>query len=287
MDIVTCTENKLVMPTEVKETNRKYSIIVVTYNNTEGLSRTLQSIRLLDYGERETIVIDGASKDNTRDVLSANKDIITVAVSEKDSGIYNAMNKGIKHITGDYVVFMNAGDCFAHRGVLSLVNSYEGDIILGGETYGGQVRMVKNQMSLYDILSIGINHQAVYYRKEILQKYGFDESYKLIADLKSVVEPLAKDKITISCIPEILAICEGGGVSKQRWRETLIENRRIIDEVVDPFYKSDYQKFARINNNMIDDFIVLSYFRRIFPLLRFLAKMARFLNAKFKHIQNE
>jgi hypothetical protein len=139
-------------------------------------------------------------------------------------------------------------------------------------------------MSLYDILSIGINHQAVYYRKEVLEKYGFDESYKLIADLKSVVEPLAKDKVTITGIPEILAICEGGGVSKQRWRDTLIENRRIIDEVVEPFYKNDYLKFARINNEMLDDFIVLSHFHSMFPLLRFLSKIAKYLNSNFKHI---
>ena len=266
---------------------RKYSIIVVTYNNAEGLTRTLESIRLLDYNEKETIVIDGASKDNTQEILSANEDIITVAVSEKDSGIYNAMNKGIKYITGDYIVFMNAGDCFAHRTVLSLVNNYEGDILMGGETYGGEVRMMKEQLSLYDVLSIGLNHQAVYYRKEILQKYGFDESYKLIADLKSVVEPLAKDKVTITGIPEILAICEGGGVSKQRWRETLVENRRIIDEVIDPFYKNDYQRFARINNEMLDDFIVLSHFQKFFPLLKLLTKMAEFFNDKFKHIPIE
>ena len=267
--------------------NRKYSIIVVTYNNATGLSETLQSIRALDYTDREVIVIDGASKDNTQEILSAYKDIITVAISEPDTGIYNAMNKGIKYVTGDYVVFMNAGDCFAHRTVLSLVNNYEGDILMGGETYGGEVRMMKEQLSLYDVLSIGLNHQAVYYRKEVLQKYGFDESYKLIADLKSVVEPLAKDKVSITCIPEILAICEGGGVSKQRWRETLIENRRIIDEVVDPFYKGDYQKFARINNEMLDDFIVLSYFQKLFPIIRTLAKVARFLNDKFKHIPME
>jgi hypothetical protein len=142
-------------------------------------------------------------------------------------------------------------------------------------------------MTLYDILSIGLNHQAVYYRKEILQKYGFDESYKLIADLKSVVEPLAKEKISISCITEILAICEGGGVSKQRWRDTLIENRRIINEVIDPFYKDDYIRFARINNNMLSDFVVLSHFQSIFPLLRCLAKIVRFLNNRFKHIPIE
>lgn len=266
------------------DNNRKYSIIVVTFNNADGLERTLDSIRLLNYGQKEVIVIDGGSKDGSLDIMGRNEDIITVAVSEKDKGIYNAMNKGIKYVTGDYVVFMNAGDIFAHKDVLSLVNDFDGDIILGGETYGGQIRMVKSSMTLYDILSIGLNHQAVYYRKEILQKYGFDESYKLIADLKSVVEPLAKEKISISCITEILAICEGGGISKQRWRDTLIENRRIINEVIDPFYKDDYIRFARINNSMLSDFVVLSHFQSIFPLLRCLAKIVRFLNNRFKHI---
>ena len=88
---------------------RKYTIIVVTRDNADGLNKTLQSIRKLDYEQKETIVIDGASKDNTKDVLAAHKDIVTQFVSEKDTGIYNAMNKGIKFITGDYVVFMNAG----------------------------------------------------------------------------------------------------------------------------------------------------------------------------------
>ena len=271
--------------TEIMESGkRKYTIIVVTLNNAEGLSRTLQSIRSLSYDEKETIVVDGASKDNTSVVLASYKDIITLAVSEEDTGIYNAMNKGIKHVNGDYVVFMNAGDIFAHNNVLAIVNRFDGDILLGGEEYGGQKRMPKKKMSLYDILSIGINHQAVYYRREILQKYGFDESYKIIADLKSVVEPLSKDKVGVTCIPEVLAICEGGGVSQQRWREVLTERKRIIEEVVEPFYKDDYQVFSRINNNMLDDFIVLSHFQSIAPFIRALARVVRFLNAKFKHI---
>ena len=263
---------------------RNYSIIVVTYNNANGLRRTLQSIRHQCYAQREVIVIDGGSKDDSLSVIAENQDIITTSVSEKDNGIYNAMNKGVKLVTGDYVVFMNAGDEFADKDVLSVVNAYDGDILLGGETYGGQVRMVKGKMSLYDILSVGINHQAVYYRREVLQKYGFDETYKIIADLKSVVEPLAKDKCTVTCVQKVLATCEGGGLSKQRWRDALTEKRRIIDEVVDPFYKDDYLKFSGINNNMLDDFIVLSHFNKTFPLLRLMAKVARFLNDKFKHI---
>ena len=263
---------------------RNYSIIVVTYNNANGLRRTLQSIRQLDYTHKEVVVIDGGSKDDSLSVIAENQEIITTSVSEKDNGIYNAMNKGVKLVTGDYVVFMNAGDEFADKDVLSVVNVYDGDILLGGETYGGQVRMVKDRMSLYDILSVGINHQAVYYRREVLQKYGFDETYKIIADLKSVVEPVAKDKCTVTCIQKVLATCEGGGLSKQRWRDALTETRRIIDEVVDPFYKDDYLKFSGINNSMLDDFIVLSHFNTLFPLLRLMAKVARFLNDKFKHI---
>lgn len=263
---------------------RTYSIIVVTRNNAEGLGRTLQSIRQLNYGQKETIVIDGASNDNTMDVLAANKDLVTRFVSEKDTGIYNAMNKGIGYVTSDYVVFMNAGDCFADSNVLSMVNGYDGDILLGGESYGGKVRMVKPQMSLYDILSMGINHQAVYYRREVLQRYGFDESYRLIADLKSVVEPMVKDKITVTCVPEILAACEGGGLSQQRWKDIRKENRRIIEEVVEPFYKIDYLRFSRINPEMLDDFAVLSAFHSVYPLVRMISKVLRFLNSKFKHI---
>ena len=263
---------------------RKYTIIVVTRDNADGLNKTLQSIRELDYEQKETIVIDGASKDNTKEVLAAHKDIVTQFVSEKDTGIYNAMNQGIGYVTGDYVVFMNAGDIFAGSNVLSVVDGYDGDILLGGESYGGQVRMVKPQMSLYDILSTGINHQAVYYRKEILQRYGFDESYRLIADLKSVVEPLVKERITISCIPEILAICEGGGLSQQRWKDIRKENQRIIEEVVEPFYKTDYLRFSRINSDMLEDFAVLSAFRSVFPVVRLISKVLRFLNRKFKHI---
>ena len=263
---------------------RKYSIIVVTRDNAGGLSKTLESIRQLDYDQKETIVIDGASEDNTMEVLAANKDIVTRFVSEKDTGIYNAMNKGIGYVMGDYVVFMNAGDIFAGSNVLSVVNDYDGDILLGGESYGGQMRMVKSQMSLYDILSIGINHQAVYYRKEILQRYGFDESYRLIADLKSVVEPLVKERITISCVPEMLAICEGGGLSQQRWKDIRKEKQRIIEEVVEPFYKTDYLRFSRINSDMLEYFAVLSAFRSVFPLVRLISKVLRFLNRKFKHI---
>lgn len=284
----------------------KFSIITVTWNNAQGLQRTLDSIRSLDYAAKEVIIIDGASTDETPSVIERNRDIITIAVSEKDKGIYNAMNKGITHATGDYVVFMNAGDCFAASDTLSTVNTRitgttcdakasdagitsdakasDADIILGSARYGDDLRTVPQAMTLYDILSLGINHQSTYYRTEVLKRYGFDEQYRIIADLKSVVEPVARDRATVLCIPDVLSVCEGGGLSKQRWRDALAENRRIIEEVVDPFYRKDYARLARINNAMLDDFALLSHFTSVFPVIRMLAKAVRFLNDKFKHI---
>jgi glycosyltransferase involved in cell wall biosynthesis len=232
-------------------------------------------------------VIDGGSKDESLKIIAENQDIITTSVSEKDNGIYNAMNKGIRLVTGDYVVFMNAGDAFADENTLALVSQYDGDIMLGEDIYGGVRRRLKETMTLYDLLSNGLYHQAVYYRQEVLRKYGFDESYKLIADLKSVVEPLVKDRIALTCINHPLAVCESGGVSKQRWRETLTENRRMIDELVDSFYKDDYLRFSRVNNGLLHDFVVLSHFQSIFPLIKWLSRLMSFLNSKFKHIPIE
>ena len=264
--------------------NRKYSIIVVTLNNADGLKRTLQSVSALRYPCFEVVVIDGASTDTTKTVVEGFSEFITVFVSEKDNGIYNAMNKGIAHATGDYSVFMNAGDCFATPDVLTLVSQCDADIILGGARYGDSERSVPEKMTLYDVLSLGINHQSTYYRTDLLRKYGFDETYRLIADLKSVVEPMARDHATIATVQATLSICEGGGVSKQNWRDTLVENRRIVSEVIEPYYREDYLRFSRINNSMLDDFVVLSHFQSIFPLIRFMAKVMRFLNSKFKHI---
>lgn len=89
----------------------KISIITINYNNIEGLKQTVESVLSQTYIDKEYIVIDGGSKDGAVDFLkSQNK--ITYWVSEKDGGLYNAMNKGIRKLSGDYVIFMNSGDVF-------------------------------------------------------------------------------------------------------------------------------------------------------------------------------
>ena len=95
-----------------------FSVISVTYNNLKGLQNTFKSLRLQTFTDYEWIVVDGGSYDGTLDFLS---DKPCKLISEKDDGIYDAMNKGIGKANGDYLIFMNAGDVFADADILEIV----------------------------------------------------------------------------------------------------------------------------------------------------------------------
>lgn len=268
----------------MKSMSRKYSIIVVTLNNAVGLQRTLDSISRLTYTNHEVIVIDGVSSDNTVDVVNGFSSIVTTFVSEKDTGVYNAMNKGLGYANGDYVVYMNSGDVFAESGTLDIVNEYDADIILGDSTYGGVKRILKNDFTLYDLMSIGINHQSTYYRTAILKQYPFDESYHIIADLKSVVEPFVKQQCSLDYINKLLSVCEAQGMSKKHWREIFDERSRIIEDVVPQFYRKDMHRLIEIDCEMLPSLAVVSRFAAMRKPMHILARLLRFANKYTKHI---
>lgn len=263
---------------------RKYSIIVVTLNNADGLRRTLESIARLSYKTHEVIVIDGLSNDGTKDVVGGFGDMVTVFVSEQDTGVYNAMNKGLRYVTGDYVVYMNSGDVFAGTDTLDIVNGYDADIILGNSTYGDAVRTLKPDMSLYDLMSIGINHQSTYYRSSIIQQYPFDESLRIIADLKSVVEPFVRQQCSLVYVPHLLSVCEAQGMSKKRWRELLNERRRIVADVVPEYYRKDMLRLLEMDREMLSSFGVISKFALMRRPISIIARLLRFVNSHTKQI---
>ena len=99
----------------------KISIITINLNNVSGLENTLSSVRAQTFRDFEQIVVDGGSSDGSVDVIRANSDWIAQWISEPDSGIYNAMNKGVRMASGDYLLFLNSGDCLASPKVLENV----------------------------------------------------------------------------------------------------------------------------------------------------------------------
>ena len=110
--------DKNMKSTKTSETHPRVSIITVTYNAEPLLERTLQSVLAQRYADKEIVVVDGQSSDGTVAVIKRHAAAIQSWVSEPDRGIYDAMNKGVRMATGDWILFMNAGDTFASDDVL-------------------------------------------------------------------------------------------------------------------------------------------------------------------------
>ena len=168
----------------------KISVITINFNNLQGLKETVTSVIDQTYDNKEMIVIDGGSTDGSAEFIEANKDKFSYSVSEKDNGIYNAMNKGVLHASGDYVIFMNSGDCFFNRDVLTDVFSEEvtaSNIIYGstlcspepGKAFLRRPHtldvMQKNRIS-------AICHQSAFIRCSLMKEIGYDERFKLLGD---------------------------------------------------------------------------------------------------------
>ncbi len=177
-----------------------FTIITVCLNIASTIRRTCESIVNQTFQDFQWIVVDGASTDGTLNILKEYSSRINILISEPDKGIYNAMNKGIKHATGEYINFMNGGDEFYDNMVLENVilnTAFKGDIIYGDEykIKNGESYMFKNWETITeDILfnRFGIAHQSSFTKTSILKKYGFDEKYVIAADFDLFVKAFKK-----------------------------------------------------------------------------------------------
>lgn len=165
-----------------------FSIITVCYNEGESIRITAESILKQTYKNYQWIIIDGGSKDQTLNILDNYKNIIHTLVSGKDSGIYDAMNKGLAYATGDYIIMMNGGDGFASSDVLERTAAFgtRNDIL-----FGDQINEFGNVADFKDVVlnkkhffgSKLLAHQATFVKKTIYDQHGgYDASYKITGD---------------------------------------------------------------------------------------------------------
>jgi glycosyltransferase involved in cell wall biosynthesis len=171
----------------------KVSIITAVFNAAETVEATIQSVLGLDYPSVEYIVIDGGSTDGTVDIIKRYRSQIHAFVSEKDNGVFDAMNKGIKLATGKWVNFMNAGDTFCSPGILNEMNlpGYPDAGIVYGDTLLANDR---SKVPAFNISSLQFGqlmtcHQSMIFNKERLKdKLVYNSAYKIYADLKLVID---------------------------------------------------------------------------------------------------
>lgn len=200
--------------------NPKVSIITVTFNAEKVLERTLKSIKNQDYNNIESIIIDGASTDGTLEIVKKYSNVVTRWISEKDNGLYDAMNKGLDMATGDYVWFLNAGDTIAKKGILNYLFDKEfvlRDIYYGettivdedGRSLGGRRLKTKENMTWKDFRwGMLVCHQSVLVKREIAPRYNLD--YKIAADYEWVLESFKRARYILGTKHKISYYLAGG-----------------------------------------------------------------------------
>ena len=239
----------------------RYSIITINYNDKEGLKRTVVSVLNQTYNDYEFIIIDGGSTDGSLDIIQEYEDSITYWVSEKDNGIYHAMNKGVAKAQGDYCIFMNSGDSFHSSNILDFVSNYQEDIICGKMIKGESTRPSghhKSTISLVDLMRGSLPHQAMFIKRELMIKHPYDENYKILSDWKFCIEALVFDNCSFHNIDTIVADYDTSGISSNSNGLLPKERELILKELFPPRIVEDYQRLTPVDDELLDQALLLT-----------------------------
>lgn len=215
----------------------KLSVITVCYNDKSGLTRTLESVDRQTCKEFQYIVIDGASEDGSCELLAQYGEMIDYKVSEKDNGIYNAMNKGIAQADGEYCLFLNAGDSFYSDDTIeNVLPLLEGADFISGDTLctfadgRHDVWSAVSQPTTYLMAVYSLSHQATFIRTSLLKQRPYREDLRIVSDWEQMFfELIIKDR-TYKKIEKFVCRFAQGGVSSSQKENREKERRKVLDE---------------------------------------------------------
>ena len=195
----------------------KISVVTVCYNAAATIEKTMLSVINQTYENIEYIIIDGGSTDGTVDIIKKYADRIAYWVSEPDKGIYDAMNKGIKVATGEWINFMNAGDEFYDKDVIKeIVQSFTVmDAVYYGDAWVSSInKKYWGKFSKLKLAMGNICHQALFYPSLILKRKLYNTDYCIFADY--VLNLKLWNTIKFNYIPQIVCLYDFGGLSTTR-----------------------------------------------------------------------
>ncbi len=222
----------------------KISIVTINLNNKEGLKRTIKSVIEQTYSNIEYIIIDGASKDNSDKLIESYHNRIAFWISEPDSGIYNAMNKGIKHSTGDYVLFLNSGDYLSSFDIIAkYVNlNASADIVYGNLNvdYHGTIveKIYPSKPSLTYLYNDSLPHPSMFFKRNLFTKLGgYNEQNKIASDWEFYFRLFISNSASFAKINLTVSVFIFDGLSSNESSQKLIEleRKKVIQEIVPPY----------------------------------------------------
>lgn len=254
----------------------KISIISINYNNSDGLYKTIQSVINQTHKDIEYIVIDGYSEDNSKEVIQAHSEYISYWVSESDSGIYNAMNKGIKVATGEYLLFLNSGDTLIDNDVIARAvgiglthDLISANLVVLKKPEGLQW-IPEDELSFKTFLYSTIPHPSTFIRKELFNTVGlYAEKYSIVSDWAFFLLATCKYNCSYKHIDLFLTAFLDGGISSEPKNYAKIdqERRQVLKEHFSFFIK-DYKE----NELLMEEMKKIGYFIKMRRFVKQLLK---------------
>lgn len=242
------------------------SIITINYNNLSGLRKTVESVLSQTYDDFEYIIVDGASTDGSQDYLReiekkwdrpTNRLHI---ISEPDTGIYNAMNKGIRMAHGEYCLFLNSGDWLIDEMVLDKVFELEfnEDVVYGflKFDYGDhfQVGFSPRHITLLTFVRGTIPHSGnAFIRRDAFERWGFyDESLKIVSDWKWFIKTIIQCDASCRYIDVLLSVFDCSGISSTKQDLMFEEREHVLYELLSKRILQDYQYFINQDSKLYE-----------------------------------
>lgn len=219
----------------------KITIITATYNSSAHIADCMKSVNDQTYHDIEHIIVDGASKDNTLDIVNGIPNRVGRIISEPDKGIYDAMNKGIQAATGDVIGILNSDDFFTSDDVIqTVVDSFKnndidalyGDVhFVSPDNLSKSVRYYSSSVFKPSLFRFGFMpaHPSFYMKKECYDKYGlYALDYKIASDYDLLIRYLYKEKIKYKYIKKDFVTMRTGGVSTENFNSRVTLNKEIV-----------------------------------------------------------
>ena len=225
----------------------KVTVVTAVLNDAGHIEQTILSVISQTDIEIEYIIVDGGSKDGTLELIGKYKDKISLLISEPDRGVYDAMNKGIKYSTGDFVYFLNSGDVLLNPSILSKIKLEElkerNAIIYGNVVVAyGNIEALEKPRPFFNskmkFKGIGICHQSMFFPGELIRNEKYDLSYKIAADYDLVYRLWRKGTVFLYKDITIAKYDWGKGISSNPYKllDVYRENARVCHQQLNPLY---------------------------------------------------
>ena len=256
----------------------KLSIITINLNNAKGLDKTIESVLCQTFSNYEWLIIDGGSTDGSVNIIQKYSDRFSYCISEPDTGIYHAQNKGILKAAGDYCFFLNSGDYLVDNKVLEkifMTDSNE-DIIFGNlyVTISGKIigkACGKEQLTFSDVYAHMIKHQASFIKRSLFERFGlFNENLKIIADWEFMIKTIGLGNATYRYVDKFVSYFDNYGLSNRNPEIVRLEREQVIKMMIPGMMHPDYEYLLKFKN-----YERVFRNRVCFFLIRLLNKMVR------------